>query len=247
MGTIFLYVLIGFLAQMIDGTLGMAYGVSCRTFLKTFAGLPSSMASAVIHIAEIPASLASGIAHMRIQNTDRQLLYKLLIPGMAGGVLGAWFLSNAGDRLEPYIDVYLIIMGIIILRKVFAKENGKRSIGNAVYPLGFAGGFMDAAGGGGWGPIVTGTLTAAGQDVKKTIGTVNAAEFLVTVAETTAFTVFIRDFMNYWQTIAGLIIGGVMAAPAAAILCRKIPAKPLMFMVGLLIIVMNLYNLLQLF
>ena len=242
-----LYVLIGFAAQMIDGTLGMAYGVSCRTFLKTVAGLPSALASAVVHVAEVPTTLASGLSHLRLKNVDKPLLLRLLIPGVLGGVLGAWFLSSVGDTLEPFIDAYLIVMGVIILRKAFRHVQKERHIGKGVYPLGFAGGFLDATGGGGWGPVVTSTMVAVGHDVKKTIGTVNTAEFLVTVAETTAFAVLLSDFTSYWQTILGLIVGGVCAAPLAAWFCKKIPVRPLLAIVGLLIVGLNLYNLIHWF
>ena len=244
-GKFILFILIGFAAQIIDGTLGMAYGVSCRTFLKTVAGVPSALASAVVHVAEVPTTLASGLSHIRLKNVDKSLFLHLVIPGVIGGVAGAWFLSSAGDALEPFIDTYLIVMGFIILRKAFRKSQKERHIGKGIYPLGLAGGFLDATGGGGWGPVVTSTMLAVGHDVKKTIGTVNTAEFLVTLAETTTFVVLIRDFTSYWQTILGLVIGGVCAAPLAAWICRKIPVRPLLAIVGILIIALNLYSLLQ--
>lgn len=237
-----LYILIGFAAQIIDGTLGMAYGVSCRTFLKTAAGLPPAMASAAVHAAEVPTTLASGLSHWKLRNVDRWLLLRLAAPGVLGGVLGAWFLSSAGDRLEPFIDLYLVVMGAVILRKAFQQEPKERHIGRAVYPLGLAGGFLDATGGGGWGPVVTSTMVAAGHDVKKSIGTVNAAEFLVTVAETTAFAVLLQDFASCSQILLGLVLGGVAAAPLAAWICKKIPVRPLLAIVGILIIGLNVYN-----
>lgn len=245
MNKLIIYILIGFMAQMIDGSLGMAYGVSCRTFLRTVAKLPSPVASAVIHIAEIPSSLVSGISHYKIGNVDKKLLPKLLIPGVIGGVLGAWILVDLGDRIAAVIDIYLIVMGIIILRKA-ARFGHRGSLpGKLISPLGFAGGFLDAVGGGGWGPVVTSTMVAAGDDVKKTIGTVNAAEFLVTIAETTTFAIFISDFSGYGYIIMGLIIGGVVAAPIAAKLCSIIPERVLMAIVGVLIIVLNILNLLK--
>ena len=239
---ILLFAVIGFAAQLIDGTLGMAYGVSCRTFLKTVAGLPSAVASAVVHAAEVPTTLVSGLSHLKLKNVDLSLLWRLLLPGIVGGVLGAWFLADVGDALEPVIDLYLIAMGVVILCKALRKQRKERHIGRAIYPLGLAGGFLDATGGGGWGPVVTSTMLAAGHDVKKTVGTVNTAEFLVTVAETTTFVVLLQDFTAYWQTILGLVAGGVLAAPLAAWLCKKIPARPLLFIVGLLIIGLNVYN-----
>ena len=243
-----MYILIGFAAQMIDGTLGMAYGVSCRTFLKTVAGLPSAMASAVVHCSEIPTTLVSGISHIKLKNVTKELLLKLMLPGVLGGVLGAWFLSSIGDTLEPFIDAYLIVMGAIIFRKALKKnKNQPREVGNYIYPLALAGGFLDATGGGGWGPVVTSTMLATNHDVRKTIGTVNAAEFLVTVAETTAFTALIHDFTGYWQIILGLILGGVAAAPLAARLCKKIPVRPLLGVVGVLVMGLNIYNLIKWF
>lgn len=243
-GNILIYILIGFAAQMIDGSLGMAYGVSGRTFLRTFAGIPTALSSALIHIAEIPSSLVSGISHYRIDNVDKNLLLKLVIPGAVGGVLGAYLVTEAGERLENAIDVYLIIMGLLILRRALSGRAKNRRIGAAVYPLGFAGGFLDAAGGGGWGPVVTSSMIAGGENVKKTIGTVNAAEFIVTIAETATFAVMMKDLGSYGLMIGGLIIGGVAAAPIAARVCKRLPDKPLMVIVGLLIIALNIYNLL---
>lgn len=242
---ILLYIVIGFAAEMIDGSLGMGYGVSCRTFIRATAGTPAAIASAVVHISEIFASLASGISHLRAGNVDKKLLIKLMIPGVVGGVLGAWLLSGLGDKLEIFIDIYLIIMGIMILYKAFSKSSKRLNMDKAIYPLGFAGGFLDACGGGGWGPVVTSTMIATGQDAKKTIGTVNAAEFFVTIAQTTAFIVLIQDFFSYWQIIVGLIIGGVIAAPIAARVCRRLPVRPLMIAVGILVIALNIYNLIH--
>ena len=241
----FLYILIGFAAQVIDGTMGMAYGVSCRSFLRAAAGLPPAVASAVVHCAEIPISLISGISHWKLRNVDRRLLLRLMLPGALGGVFGAWLLTNIGDTLEPLIDVYLVVMGIIILFKALRQRQPRpRQAGAYVYPLGFCGGFLDAVGGGGWGPVVTSTMVATGHDVKKTIGTVNMAEFLVTVAQTTAFAVLMVEFTQYLYIIGGLLIGGMLAAPLAASLCKKLPLRPLMVLIGGLIVILNLYNLL---
>ena len=245
--TMFLiYVLIGFLAQCIDGTLGMAYGVSCRTFLKSVGGLPSAMASAVVHCAEMFTTLVSGISHLKLKNVMHDMLWRLIIPGVVGGALGAWFLSDIGDWLEPFIDVYLIIMGAIIFAKLFRREAKKPChLGWKIWPLGFVGGFLDATGGGGWGPVVTSTLLASDQDVKKSIGTVNTAEFLVTVAETTTFVVLMEDMHTFWPVILAVALGGMVAAPFAAWLCRKLPTKPLLGFVGILIMALNIYNLID--
>lgn len=242
-----LFLFIGFFAQLIDGTLGMAYGLSCRSFLKTIAGLSSALASAVVHCAEMFTTLVSGISHLSLKNVSWSLLWRLMLPGVAGGVLGAWFLSRIGDVLEPFIDVYLIVMGFIILRRAFERERKPRKPGSYVFPLGFLGGFLDATGGGGWGPVVTSTMLASGHDVRKTIGTVNTAEFVVTVAETTAFLTLLSDFTSHWQIILALILGGMAAAPFAAWLCKRCPVKPLLGIVGSVIIALNLYNFLARF
>ena len=238
-----IYLLIGFLAQMIDGTMGMAYGVSCRTFLRTAAGVPGATASAVVHVSEVPTTLASGISHLKMKNVNLSLLWKLMIPGVVGGVVGAYLLQNAGDRFEPFIDGYLILMGIVIIAKAFSKKEKA-----PVFPLGLAGGFFDAAGGGGWGPIVTSTMVATGHDVKRTIGTVNTAEFVVTLAETIAFIpTLVSQFREYLLIVLGLIIGGVAAAPVAAWACKKLPVKALLIIVGALIACLNIWNLIKWF
>lgn len=242
-----LYVLIGFLAQCIDGTLGMAYGVSCRTFLRSVAKVPAAMASAVVHCAEMFTTLVSGISHLSLKNVFGDWLWRLIIPGVVGGVLGAWFISGVGDVLEPFIDVYLIVMGVIIFFKALDRNRKKnvRRARHRLWPLGLIGGFLDATGGGGWGPVVTSTLLAGDQDVKKTIGTVNTAEFVVTVAETTTFVALLHDMESFWPTILGVALGGVVAAPFAALLVKKLPVKPLMGFVGLVVVGLNVYNLIN--
>jgi uncharacterized protein len=244
---ILVYVLVGFMAQMVDGTLGMAYGVSCRTFLRAIAGVPASIVSAVVHCSEIPTTLVSGIAHWKLKNVDPKMLLKLIVPGVIGGVSGAYLLSDLGDILEPFIDVYLILIGVFIFTKAFQKESKEpKDMGKWVYLLGLVGGFLDATGGGGWGPVVNSTLIASGQDVKKSVGTTNTAEFIVTVAETAAFTALLVDFTSYTTIIVGLIIGGVIAAPIAAVACKKIPVRPLLGLVGALVTGLNIYNLVSL-
>ena len=243
---IFLITLLaGFAAQMIDGTLGMAYGVSSSTLLRAM-GIPSAMASFCTHAAEIFTTLASGISHVKMKNFSRTLFLRLLIPGMLGGVLGAYVLTSVDDRIiSPVISAYLIVMGIVIFSKIFSKkEREPRKIGAGVYPLALVGGFSDSLGGGGWGPVVTSTLVAADQSIRETIGTVNAAEFFVTLAESAAFFVTIgSELKDYYPAVLGLLAGGVIASPLAAVLCRKLPLKPLIASVGLLIIVINAWKL----
>ena len=232
-----LFMLVGFVAQMIDGCLGMAYGVCSNTFLLSI-GIPPAAASASVHAAEIFTTLASGISHFRLGNVDRKLFEKLLIPGIVGGVVGAYILvSIPGDVLKPFIAAYLIVMGIHIFRKAF----GDIEIGEAtgkIVPLGLAGGFFDAVGGGGWGPIVTSTLIARGSHPRFTIGSVNTAEFFVTVSESIVFILTIG--LWHWNVVAGLIVGGVIAAPLAAHICKIVPTRVLMMLVGLIVIALSI-------
>ncbi len=231
------YIIVGFIAQMIDGALGMAYGVTSTTFLLSL-GIPPVAASASVHTAEIFASGASGLAHLKFGNVDKKLFRKLLIPGIIGGILGAYILTAVpGKTIKPFITFYLLIMGLIILGKAFKKIEEKE-VETKLLPLGICGGFFDAVGGGGWGPIVTSTLVARGHNPRFSIGSVNLAEFFVTVAEVATFLTIIG--LVHWQIIVGLIIGGVLAAPLAAYVCKRLPPRALMIMVGLLIMVLSI-------
>ena len=235
--SILLYVLVGFIAQMIDGALGMAYGVSSNTFLLSI-GVPPAAASASVHMAEVVTTGVSGASHWRLGNIDWKLVKRLLVPGVLGGIAGAYLLTSIdGDAIKPYISGYLLIMGLIILWKAYRYEakphNGVHTAKVSV--LGVIGGFFDAIGGGGWGPIVTTTLVARGKNARLTIGSVNFSEFFVTFAESVTF-VLTLHFFEYWNVILGLLVGGVIAAPMAAILAKKLPTKMLMFIVGLLIV-----------
>jgi len=233
------YVLVGFVAQTIDGALGMAYGVSCTSFLLSL-GVTPAFASASVKAAEVFTTFVSGISHFRLGNVDMTLFKRLLIPGVLGGIIGAYFLSNfPGDALKPYISAYLLIMGIRIIFKALQKIHQEaKEIGNGVYPLGFVGGLMDAIGGGGWGPIVTTTLVAQGNSARMTIGSVNASEFFITLAQTITF--FIMLELTNWNVILGLMVGGLIAAPFAAIITKKFPAKRLMLIVGILISLLSI-------
>lgn len=241
-----LFVALGFAAQMIDGTMGMAYGVSSNTFLR-MAGVPSAISSACVHCAEMFTTLVSGLAHIKLRNVKKWLLWRLMIPGAIGGALGAYLLVEFNSAvIDMIIDIYLVVMGVIIISKAFKKNNKlKTRYSNYVIPLGLVGGFSDAMGGGGWGPVVTSTLLASGHDTRKTIGTVNTAEFFVTLAETTTFVAMLGDFLSYGNIILGLIIGGVIAAPFGAYLCKKVPVRPMLGIVGTLVVILNGIKLLQ--
>ena len=233
---IIIFIVFGFIAQMIDGCLGMAYGVSSTTFFLSL-GIPPAIASACVHIAEMFTTAVSGISHFKFGNVDRRIFLKLLIPGVIGGVLGAYILTALpGNKLKPFVSIYLLIMGLVILIKVFRKVH--RTEGKIrMVPLGLAGGFFDAIGGGGWGPIVTTTLVANGNTPRYAIGSVNTAEFFVTIAESLTFFITIGALLTqHWEKVVGLIIGGVLAAPLAAYACKKIHHRLLMILVGCLIV-----------
>jgi len=232
---IIIFILFGFVAQMIDGVLGMAYGVSSNAFFLSL-GIPPSIASACIHTSEMFTTAVSGISHFKFGNVDRNIFLRLLIPGVIGGVLGAYILTELpAGKIKPFVSIYLLMMGIWILVKVFKKTQQTKAKTKAI-PLGLFGGFFDAIGGGGWGPIVTSTLVANGNHPRYAIGSVNSAEFFVTVAESITFFAMIGGLLfQHWEKIAGLMIGGVFAAPLAARACKKLPRDILMILVGLLI------------
>lgn len=237
MDTIALFILVGFVAQMIDGALGMAYGVSSTSILLSF-GVSPAIASASVHTAEVFTTGVSGISHLKLGNVKKELFKKLLIPGLMGGIAGAYFLSSVpGNKIKPFIAFYLLLMGFVIIYKSFHPLKEKE-VHSKLFPLGLVGGFFDACGGGGWGPIVTSSLVARGNNPRLTIGSVNLAEFFVTLAQ--AITFFTMIQLTHLKVILGLIIGGIVAAPFAALVCKKLPTKALMRIVGTLIIFLSL-------
>jgi len=241
MDTIWFFIVVGFAAQLVDGALGMAYGVTSNSLLLSL-GVPPAISSASVHFAEIFTTLISGISHFKLGNIDKKLFKKLLIPGITGGVIGAYLLIEIPtNMIKPIIGVYLLLMGVRIFLKVFNQNNNEREVFKKrrhYSLLAFVGGFFDAVGGGGWGPIVTTTLVSDGKDPRKTIGSVNAAEFFVTVSEVFVFVSLMSQFN--WMVILGLIIGGSVAAPFAAFLTKKIPAKTLMMILGTLIVALSI-------
>ncbi|WP_138479034.1 sulfite exporter TauE/SafE family protein [Dyadobacter bucti] len=233
-----LYLLVGLAAQLVDGALGMAYGVTSTSFLLSL-GVTPAISSASVHVAEMFTTGASAISHFRFKNINKKLFKSLLIPGVLGAVTGAYLLSDVidGDFIKPYIAFYMLVLGLIIIRKAIQKsfvKNKTKRIG----VLAATGGFLDSIGGGGWGPIVTSTLLGQGRDPRYTIGSVNAAEFVVTFASGLTFLIF--HGVNSWQVVLGLIIGGVIAAPFGAMVVGKIKRKPLMLIVGILVIGLSL-------
>ena len=238
-------VAVGLLAQVIDGALGMAYGVTSTSFLLA-TGVSPAVASASVHIAEVFTTGVSGIAHVKLGNVNKNLFLRLLIPGITGAVVGAVVLSSIdGKILKPYISVYLLIMGVYIISKVFRKIQSAKHEPKHVAKLALFGGFVDSVGGGGWGPVVTTTLVGSGHNPRATIGTVNFAEFFLTFASAIAFSLLVGE--GPWPIVAGLVFGGLFAAPFAAYLCKKLHARTLLIMVGILISVVSIFNLYQSF
>ena len=233
----------GFLAQLVDGTLGMAYGVTASSLLLSF-GLPPATMSATVHAAECFTTGASGLSHHAFRNINGTLFRKLLFPGVVGAIIGAYILSSfPGGTLKPFVASYLVLMGGLIVLKGF-REFPPRAVTTHLTPLGFGGALVDAMGGGGWGPIVASTLIARGHSARETVGSVNAVEFFVTVAASVTFILTLG--VTNWPMILGLALGGLPAAPLGAWACRHLPLKPLMIMVGALVIALGLRTLIGL-
>ncbi|POY36058.1 siroheme synthase [Solitalea longa] len=236
---IFIFIIGGFIAQMIDGALGMAYGVSATTFLMSF-GITPAAASASVHASEIFTTGVSGISHLKFGNVNSKLFKTLVIPGVLGAIAGAYILSSLQDYayvMKPIVACYTLVLGIIIIRKVINKTQNKKKMKKIGWLAGF-GGFMDSVGGGGWGPIVTSTLIAGGRNARYTIGSVNLTEFFVSFASSVTFILMLG--LDHFQVIAGLIIGGCIAAPIAARLSSKLPVKTIMLVVGIVVILVSL-------
>jgi len=240
--TFFWFLLAGFLAQIVDGALGMAYGVTSNTILLSF-GLSPKLASAAVHTAEVFTTGVSGLSHIRFGNFNKALFFKLLIPGVISASIGAFLLGSIidGNIIRPYIHAYLLILGGMILfkalkRKVTLSGNLKNA---PIYAL--FGGFLDAIGGGGWGPIVTSNLIKEGNTPSVVIGTVNTAEFFVTYVSAGILIYFTG--IQSWQIILGLIVGGTLAAPFGAYVTKILPARIMMMVVGALIIIISFFSL----
>lgn len=226
------YLVIGFLAQLIDGALGMAYGLSASSCLMAV-GVPPATVSATVHMAETFTTGASALSHHHFGNIDRKLFRRLVIPGMIGAAVGAFVLSSLpGEEFKPVVAAYVLIMGIVVFLKAF-RAIPPVNVASHVAPLGFVGAFLDSVGGGGWGPIVASTLLARGNHVRTAVGTVNAAEFFVTL--TSSITFFALIGMSHWKIVLALGAGGVLAAPLGAYLCKHVPHKPMLMAIGLLI------------
>ncbi|MDB5190684.1 MAG: transporter permease [Segetibacter sp.] len=240
-------ILAGFLAQLVDGALGMGYGVTSATILLS-AGVNLSSISGSIHTAEMFASGASGYSHYKFGNVNKKLFKILVIPGVLGAILGAVLLSKYGDThaqyLKPVMAVYTLFLGLRILINAFRTTKVAKKFKNFSLLAGI-GGFLDSFGGGGWGPIVTTTLITKGRSPKYVIGSVSLTEFFVTLAS--AFTFFTMLGVTHWQVIVALIIGGLLAAPIAARLAGRLPRKASFILLGILVIIWSMRILVKVF
>ena len=239
-----LFIVVGFAAQMIDGAVGMAYGVSATTVMLSV-GIPPATASASVHAAEVFTTGISGLSHWRFGNVQWSVVSRLAIPGMIGGALGAYVLTSVPmDIIKPIVTGYLLLMGLWIIFKALSTTIRTSEWPKWLAPLGFGGGFLDAVGGGGWGPMVASTLLGQGTTARYTIGSVNAAEFFVTLVISVTFLTTIG--IELWPIIAGLILGGAAAAPLAAYVAKSVPDRPLMILVGAVVVLLSLRGLIQL-
>jgi uncharacterized membrane protein YfcA/siroheme synthase (precorrin-2 oxidase/ferrochelatase) len=239
--------LAGFLAQLIDGSLGMGYGLTSATIMLS-TGVNPAVMSGSIHTAEMFASGASGLSHYRFGNVNKKLFRTIVIPGVIGAIAGAILLVRFGESngqyLRPIMACYTLFLGVKFIFNAFRKSVPKKKFKHYKLLAG-AGGFLDSFGGGGWGPIVTSTLINRGRTPRFVIGTVSLTEFFVTLSS--AFAFFIMIGVSHWQAIVALIIGSLVAAPLAAKLAGKMPRKTAFMLLGSLVIIWSIRILIKIF
>ena len=234
------YILVGFGAQLVDGALGMAFGVISTTLLIS-RGVDPAVASASVHAVEMFTTGASGVSHTLHRNVNWRLFRRIAIPGVIGGVLGAYVLTQiSAATARPFVLSYLAAIGFYLLSRALRHADRERKP-RIVEPLGLVGGFLDAAGGGGWGPVVTSNLLAQGAHPRKVIGTVNTAEFFVAVTISATFIVSLGS-EAFTTAMIGLLIGGLAAAPLGGLVAKRVPAKPLLILVSIVLILTSLYG-----
>ncbi|MBO9716448.1 MAG: sulfite exporter TauE/SafE family protein [Pseudoxanthomonas sp.] len=237
--TFFWFVLIGLAAQLVDGALGMAYGLVSSSVLLAM-GLPPAHVSASIHAAEVFTTGASGVSHLALGNVDRRLFLRLAIPGVVGGVIGAYVLTRLpGELIRPFVYAYLLVLAVLILLRASGRLVPRREV-RRVPVLGFFAGLLDASGGGGWGPLATSTLLAGGGQARTVIGSVSAAEFVVTLAVSLTFLLSIG--VQHLQIVSGLLVGGMIAAPVAALLVKRLREQWVLVAVGMLVLCISLFQ-----
>lgn len=235
------FIAVGFAAQLVDGALGMAFGVICNTLLVGVLGVPPALASQRVHLVECFTTATSGISHLLHRNIDGRLFVRLLIPGMIGGLLGAYVLTSIdAEVIKPFVMIYLSCIGLYILtRGLFYPPKIKEA--KHVAPLGLLGGFLDAAGGGGWGPVVTSNLLIQGAEPRKVVGTVNSVEFFLTLTVSAAF-IWHIGLADVAGATLGLLIGGLMAAPLGAWAAKHFPPKQMLILVGVVLTVTSAWG-----
>ena len=235
------FIAVGFAAQLVDGALGMAFGVISNTLLVGVLGVPPALASQRVHVVECFTTAVSGISHLLHGNIDKSLFFRLLIPGVIGGVAGAYVLTSLdADVVKPFVLLYLTAIGIYLFaRGVLYPPTAK--VAKHVAPLGLLGGFLDAAGGGGWGPVVTSNLLIQGADPRRVVGTVSAVEFFLTISVSAAF-IYHLGFADLAGATLGLLIGGIAAAPLGAFAAKRFSAKHMLILVGIVLTLTSAYG-----
>ncbi len=232
---------VGFAAQLVDGALGMAFGVISNTLLVGVLGVPPAQASQRVHLVECFTTATSGISHLLHGNIDKRLFFQLLIPGVLGGIGGAYVLTSLhAEVVKPFVLAYLAGIGLYLLWRGLFYPPKVREAG-LVAPLGLVGGFLDAAGGGGWGPVVTSNLLIQGADPRKVVGTVNSVEFFLTLTISGAF-IWHLGFADVAGATLGLLIGGVAAAPLGAWAAKHFPPKTMLILVGIVLTLTSGYG-----
>jgi uncharacterized protein len=232
---------VGFAAQLVDGALGMAFGVISNTLLVGVLGVPPALASQRVHLVECFTTATSGISHLLHGNIDKRLFFRLLLPGMAGGILGAYVLTSLDASIvKPFVLLYLAGIGLYLLWRGFFSPP-KIQEAKLIAPLGLVGGFLDAAGGGGWGPVVTSNLLIQGADPRKVVGTVNSVEFFLTITVSAVF-VWHLGIADLAGATLGLLIGGLLASPLGAWAAKHFPAKQMLILVGIVLSLTSAYG-----
>lgn len=238
--TFLLFMTAGFFAQLVDGAVGMGYGVTSTSLLMSMGVSPAAISGSV-HTAEIFSSAASGYSHYKFGNVNKKLFRVLVVPGVLGAIAGAgalvWMGDKYGSYIKPFLAAYCLLLGLRILYQAYKKNKKQKKVKRAGWLAG-AGGFLDSFGGGGWGPLVTSTLIAKGRSPQYVIGSVSLSEFFVTLSSALSFFMFIG--ITHWQVIAGLMIGGAIAAPIAAKLAGKLPARTMLICVGVMVVLWSL-------
>lgn len=234
------FIAIGFLAQLVDGALGMAFGAIASTLLIGFLGVAPARASYEIHVVKCFTAAAAGASHAVSGNIDRRLFLLIVAPGVTGGIIGAYALTRIdGEAIRPFVFAYLGVLGVLLVRKGLRSDTRPRKA-RGVVPIGFAGGLLDSLGGGGWGPVVSSGLMLQGTEPRKVVGTVCAAEFFVAIAMSLTFFLHF-GLEQFTSAMSGMLIGGVLAAPLGALAARYLPAPVMLVAVGTILTVSTLY------